>query len=157
MFFIVLEVTAECRSIWVLPKCFYWILWIQWQKIVFKKIFRTRQLLCKRPGCYHSASKTEVAERIFKLSPIHASVPKFAEVLFTLLHNHGWIQLSVLPLQFLWRSLPVPVACTRSEQTPPDSHEPSPAAEESWWTGGCPPWLLWICYIKKSCLGITAY
>ena len=27
-----------------------------------------------RPGCYHSASKTHVRDRIFKLSPIHASV-----------------------------------------------------------------------------------
>ena len=28
----------------------------------------------KRPGCYHSASKTQVKDRIFKLTPIHASV-----------------------------------------------------------------------------------
>ena len=34
----------------------------------------TSHLLCKRPGCYHSASKTHVRDRIFKLSPIHASV-----------------------------------------------------------------------------------
>ena len=31
-------------------------------------------LLCKRPRCYHSISKTQVADRIFKLGPIHASV-----------------------------------------------------------------------------------
>ena len=31
-------------------------------------------LLCKRPGCYHSTNKTHVRDRIFKLSPIHASV-----------------------------------------------------------------------------------
>ena len=31
-------------------------------------------LLCKRPACYHSASKTHVRDWIFKLSPIHASV-----------------------------------------------------------------------------------
>ena len=29
---------------------------------------------CVRPGCCHSASKTHVRDRIFKLSPIHASV-----------------------------------------------------------------------------------
>ena len=34
----------------------------------------TCHLLCKSPRCYHSASKTRVAERIFKLSPIYASV-----------------------------------------------------------------------------------
>ena len=42
--------------------------------LYFKKIIRTCHLLCKRPRCYHSASKTEVTEKIFKLSPIHASV-----------------------------------------------------------------------------------
>ena len=31
-------------------------------------------LLCKRQGCYHSASKTHVTDRIFKLSPVHASM-----------------------------------------------------------------------------------
>ena len=34
----------------------------------------TCHLLCKRPGCYHSTSKTHVRDRIFKLSPIHTSV-----------------------------------------------------------------------------------
>ena len=60
---------------WVFPKCFHWIRWIQWQKILyFKKIIQSCHLLCKRPICYHSTNKTHVAERIFKLSPIHASV-----------------------------------------------------------------------------------
>ena len=40
-------------------------------------------LLYQKPGCYHSASKTHVRGRIFKLIPIHASViirfPEFAE------------------------------------------------------------------------------
>ena len=40
-------------------------------------------LLCKRPACYHSTNTTHVRDRIFKLSPIHASVisifPEFAE------------------------------------------------------------------------------
>ena len=34
----------------------------------------TCYLLCKRPGGYHSTSKTHVRNRIFKLSPIHTSV-----------------------------------------------------------------------------------
>ena len=34
----------------------------------------TCPLLWKRPGCYHSTSKTHVRDRIFKLSPIHVSV-----------------------------------------------------------------------------------
>ena len=29
---------------------------------------------CKIPGCYYSASKTYVRDRIFKLTPIQASV-----------------------------------------------------------------------------------
>ena len=35
---------------------------------------QTCNLFCKRPGCHHSASRTDVPERIFKLIPIHASV-----------------------------------------------------------------------------------
>ena len=35
---------------------------------------RTCRLLCQRQGCSHSANKTHVRDRIFKLSPIHASV-----------------------------------------------------------------------------------
>ena len=31
-------------------------------------------LLCKKPGCYHSTSKTHVRDRIFKSGPIHVSV-----------------------------------------------------------------------------------
>ena len=40
-------------------------------------------LLCKSPACYHSTNLTHVRDRIFKLSPIHASMiiifPEFAE------------------------------------------------------------------------------
>ena len=43
----------------------------------------TNDLLCLRPGCYHSTSKTHVRDRIFKSTLIHASViyqiPEFAE------------------------------------------------------------------------------
>ena len=40
----------------------------------YSKRVRTRHLLCERPGSYRSASKTQVRDRIFKLTPIHASV-----------------------------------------------------------------------------------
>ena len=43
-------------------------------KIFVIKRTRTCHLLCKRPECHHSASKTHVRYRIFKLTPIHASV-----------------------------------------------------------------------------------
>ena len=39
---------------------------------ILKNTIQTCQLLCKRPKCYHIASKTQVTEGIFKLSPIHA-------------------------------------------------------------------------------------
>ena len=52
-------------------------------KIFVIKRTRTCHLLCKRPGCDHSASKTHVRDRIFKLTLIHASViirfPEFNE------------------------------------------------------------------------------
>ena len=42
---------------------------------VTKKIFinqvRNCSFHCKRPGCYHSISKTQMRDRIFKLTPIH--------------------------------------------------------------------------------------
>ena len=49
----------------------------------------TCKLLCKRPGCYHSTSKTHVKDRIFKLSPKFIlqwfiSFPEFTEFLFYL-------------------------------------------------------------------------
>ena len=44
-------------------------------KILYSKtIIQTCHLLCKRPRCYYSTSKTQVADRIFELSLIHASV-----------------------------------------------------------------------------------
>ena len=48
----------------------------------YSKRTQTCHLLCKRPGCYHSASKIHVRDRIFKLSPIHAS----------LIYQIHWIQ-----------------------------------------------------------------
>ena len=51
-----------------------------WTRMPSKHNGTTR---CKGLGCYHSASKTGVTDRIFKSSPIHASViinfPEFAE------------------------------------------------------------------------------
>ena len=44
-------------------------------------------LLCERPGCYHSASKTYVRDRFFKLSSIHDSV----------IYPISWIQWIPLP------------------------------------------------------------
>ena len=53
------------------------------QKIFLHKCIRTSYLLCNEPACYHSASKTYVRDRVFKMSPIDASViislPEFAE------------------------------------------------------------------------------
>ena len=43
-------------------------------KIFIIKRTWTCHLLCKIPGCYHSASNTHVRDIIFQLSPIHASV-----------------------------------------------------------------------------------
>ena len=60
---------------WVFPKCFHSIRWIQWQKVLyFKKTIRTCHFLCMRSGCYHSASKIQVRDGIFKLTLIHDSV-----------------------------------------------------------------------------------
>ena len=44
------------------------------KKILVIKRTRTCDLLFKRPECYHSTSKAHVRDRIFKFSPIHASV-----------------------------------------------------------------------------------
>ena len=40
----------------------------------YSKRAQTCHLLCKRPGRYHSTSKTHVRDRIFTLLPIHALV-----------------------------------------------------------------------------------
>ena len=52
-------------------------------KIFVIKRTWTCHLLCKRPRCYHSTIKTHVRDRIFKLSPFHASAiirfPEFTE------------------------------------------------------------------------------
>ena len=53
-------------------------------------------LLCKRPGCYHSTSETHVRDRIFKLSPIHASV------IYQIPRIHFSFQLFVLTFDVSW-------------------------------------------------------
>ena len=53
----------------VFPECFRWNQWIIFLNY-FKKIIQT----CQGPRSNHSASKTQVAEMIFKLHPIHPSV-----------------------------------------------------------------------------------
>ena len=40
----------------------------------YSKRAQTCYILCTRPGCYHSTSMTLVRNRIFKLSPVCASV-----------------------------------------------------------------------------------
>ena len=40
----------------------------------YRTRIRTYHLLCQRPGCYNSTSKTHVNDRIFQMPPIHASV-----------------------------------------------------------------------------------
>ena len=48
---------------------------VELEKYFCKKMcIRTCYLLCNKPGCYHSASKTHVTDRIFELNQIHASV-----------------------------------------------------------------------------------
>ena len=72
---------------WLIMLCMFTVIWVfrkyftEFARILhkiyilyFQKIIQTCHLLCKRPRCYHSASKTQVAERIFKLSPVHALV-----------------------------------------------------------------------------------
>ena len=54
-------------SIWCFPECFHWFFQCQF-------FIRICKLLCKRPGCYHSASNRLVTDRIIKLDSIHASV-----------------------------------------------------------------------------------
>ena len=59
---------------------FYLNVFTEFSKLRYKNIFhyskrtRTCHLLCKRPECFHSTSKTHVRDRIFTLNPIHASV-----------------------------------------------------------------------------------
>ena len=44
-----------------------------------KSCIQTPCLLCNKTACYHSAMKTQVTVRIFRLSPIHASMNLFNE------------------------------------------------------------------------------
>ena len=58
-----------------LPKCFTEFRKFSDKNIChYSKKARTCHLLCLRPGCYHSTSKTHGRARISKLSLIHASV-----------------------------------------------------------------------------------
>ena len=73
----------KSTAIGVFPKCFH-AEFSDKNICHYSKRAQTCHLLCKRPGCYHSTSKTHLKGRIFKLSPIHASVfkirfPEFAE------------------------------------------------------------------------------
>ena len=67
--------------------------------LYFKNIVPTCHLLCKRPRCYQSASKTQVAQRIFKLNPFmlqwFTGFPEFAEFTEFLIHL-GKSRLSLL-------------------------------------------------------------
>ena len=70
-------------------RCIFLVMYIIWQlnsvtKIChYSKRARTCHLLCNRPEYYHNTSKTHVRDRIFRLSPIHASMifrfPEFPE------------------------------------------------------------------------------
>ena len=53
---------SYCRRkhAWVFSKCF------QFSDKKYYQISRTCHILCKRPRCHHSASKTQIAARIFK-------------------------------------------------------------------------------------------
>ena len=53
---------------------FHWIQRTQWQNMYDIKRTWTCYLLSKRPGCYLSASKTHVRDRILELNPINAFV-----------------------------------------------------------------------------------
>ena len=52
------------------------------------KSARPCYLFCKRPGCYHSASKIHASDRNFKLSPIHVSFRKNSNVSKTSINFH---------------------------------------------------------------------
>ena len=45
-----------------------------WRIFLLKNCIRIFYLLCNKPGCYHSARKTQVTERILKMNLIHASL-----------------------------------------------------------------------------------
>ena len=70
----------------VFPKCFPLILWTQWLGKIIKRV-KTCNLLCWRPGCYHSTSTKQVRGRIFKLTTIHA-----------------WVIYQISPNHSVWRA-----------------------------------------------------
>ena len=60
------------RNIGVFPKCF--TEFSDKNICHYSKRAQTCHLLCKKPACYHNTSKIHVKDRIFKLTPSHASV-----------------------------------------------------------------------------------
>ena len=62
---------TSARFIRVLSKCFHWIRWFS-DKYNF--LIKRFNLVYKRSRWYYSASKTQVTGKIFKSTPIHASV-----------------------------------------------------------------------------------
>ena len=47
---------------------------IEYLEIIVAKKLYSNYLLSNKPGCYLSARKTQITERIFKMNLIHASV-----------------------------------------------------------------------------------
>ena len=80
-------VLCFCRN-WVFPKCYHWIRGIQWQKYILylKKIIRTCHVQCNQSGCYHKASKAQVAETIFKSNSCFTDLSYFPEFTEFLIH-----------------------------------------------------------------------
>ena len=66
--------TFQNENIGVFLKCFHWIHWTEWRIFFVKKIIWPCYLLRKRPRCYHISNKTQVRDKILKLTPIHASM-----------------------------------------------------------------------------------
>ena len=58
----------------VFTKCFHWICWSKWQKYFSLKWLKSASSCVRNQGAIHSTSKTHMRDRIFKFSPIHASV-----------------------------------------------------------------------------------
>ena len=66
------EIVMWNKYNWVFPKGFQWQKYLSLQQK--DSSMPPNHLLCKRPECYHSNSKTHVGHRVFKLSPNHVSV-----------------------------------------------------------------------------------
>ena len=66
--------------------------------VAFKRIIWTCNFLRSRPMSYHTATKSQVANRIFKLTPIHTSV-------ISQTHWFQWKFCFILLLSLYWRQL----------------------------------------------------